>query len=135
MRQNLSQADVLRLLADPTPETRIELASKVSGDYGTEGLSEQERVIAGEVLKILVADVEVRVREALSSNLKEFPGLDHDIALSLANDVDTVALPMLQFSTVLADADLIEIVRRRAPTNRSQWPGAKRFPARWWTPW
>ena len=58
----------------------------------------------------MIKDAEVRVREALAQNLKENPDLPHDVALSLAQDVDQVALPILQFSDVLTDDDLIEII-------------------------
>ena len=60
-------------------------------------------------------DTEVRVREALSPNLKENPNVPHDIAVSLAKDVDSVSLPVLQFSEVLFDADLIQIVCSQDP--------------------
>ena len=45
--------------------------------------------------------------------------LPHDIALSLAHDVETVALPMIQYSEVLTDADLIEIVKSREESYQS----------------
>jgi uncharacterized protein (DUF2336 family) len=35
----------------------------------------------------------------------------HEVALSLAQDVDQVALPVLQFSEVLSDQDLTEIIK------------------------
>ena len=57
-------------------------------------------------------DAEVRVRQALSAQLKSCSELPHDVAVALANDVDSVALPMLKFSEVLSDADLLEIIGR-----------------------
>jgi len=59
----------------------------------------------------MVKDAEIRVREALSENLKENPYVPHEVALSLAQDVDQVALPVLQFSEVLSDQDLTEIIK------------------------
>jgi len=38
---------------------------------------------------------------------------------ALAEDVDSVALPMLQFSTVLTDDDLVEIVNKHGPTKQN----------------
>ncbi len=55
--------------------------------------------------------MELRVREALAAHLKNSPDLAHDVAVALARDVDSVSLPMLKFSEVLTDEDLIEIVR------------------------
>jgi uncharacterized protein (DUF2336 family) len=37
----------------------------------------------------------------------------HDVAISLARDVEQVAVPMLHYSLVLTDDDLVEIVRTR----------------------
>lgn len=66
----------------------------------------------------MVHDAEVRVREALSANLKSCPFLSHDIAKTLAADVEAVSLPVLQFSEVLTDEDLIEIVRTHGPSKQ-----------------
>ena len=71
--------------------------------------------MAEDIFRIMGKDTEVRVREALSQNLKENPNVPHDIAVSLAKDVDSVSLPVLQFSEVLFDADLIQIVRSQDP--------------------
>jgi uncharacterized protein (DUF2336 family) len=57
-----------------------------------------------------VKDVELSVRETLASHLKSSRDLPHDVALAMARDVDSVALPVLKFSEVLTDEDLIEIV-------------------------
>ena len=51
------------------------------------------------------------VRDALSENLKENPNVPHEVALSLAQDVDQVSLPVLQYSEILSDQDLTEVDR------------------------
>ena len=53
--------------------------------------------------------------ESLAETLKDSAFLPRDIAMSLANDIDQIALPVLQFSTVLTDQDLIDIVRSGSP--------------------
>ncbi len=53
----------------------------------------------------------MRVRAAMSANLKQTSDLPHDVALGLAKDVDSVSLPMLKFSEILTDDDLIELLR------------------------
>jgi uncharacterized protein (DUF2336 family) len=98
-------------MADPTPEARAETAAKIAGEYGTEALNDSERQLAEDIFRTMVKDAEVRVREALAAHLKACPDVPHDVALSLAQDVDSVSLPMLKFSEVLTDQDLIEIVR------------------------
>ena len=48
---------------------------------------------------------------ALSANLKDCAFLPHDIARTLADDVDSVSNPILAYSSVLDDDDLIEIIQ------------------------
>ena len=56
-------------------------------------------------------DAEERVRMALSANLKDCAFLPHDIARTLADDVDSVSNPILAYLSVLNDDDLIEIIQ------------------------
>ena len=72
MRQNLSQADVLRLLKDPSGENRKEAAVKIASTYSAEDLTPDERAIAEDILRAMAKDVETSVRIALSENLKEY---------------------------------------------------------------
>lgn len=114
VRQFLSTADVKRLIADPSPSVRADTSAKVADHFSDGALSDAERAIAEDIFRALAKDVEVRVREALSTHLKNSPDLPHDVALELARDVDSVALPMLKFSEVLTQSDLIEIVRENS---------------------
>lgn len=107
----LRRDDIHRLEADRSAEARIATATKVAGQFSTAVLGDGERRIAEDIVRGLMKDVEVRVREALAAQLKDYSGLPHDMALTLARDVESVSLPMLQFSDVLTDEDLIEIVR------------------------
>src|SRR3954471_24914785 len=107
----LTEADVPRLMASPSGDVRAETAEKLAVAFDVRRLSDKERELAEAIFRVMMKDVEVMVREALARNLKENPDLPKDVALSLAKDVESVALPMLQFSTVLSDSDLIEIVR------------------------
>ena len=106
---NLTTDDVARLLQDPSDENRAVTAQKVSANFGPT-LSDSERAIAEDIFKLMVDDAAVRVRAALSDSLKDNPEIPHDIALKLAHDVGEVALPMIEFSAVLDDGDLSELV-------------------------
>lgn len=108
--KKLTQEDVAKLLSDPSAEVRAVTAAKVAQDFNAEVLSDSERQIAQEIFNVMVKDAEVRVREALAVNLKDNPFLTHDLAMTLARDVDQVALPILQYSTILNDEDLLEII-------------------------
>ena len=110
-RSQLTREDVGRLLADTSSEARAETAAKIADDFRAGSLSDSERVIAEGIFRLMVRDAEVRVRAALALNLKESPLLPRDVARTLAADVDEVAMPILEFSSVLSDDDLIEIVR------------------------
>ena len=116
--KKLTKEDVSKLLSDPSAETRADMAAKIAGDFDANALSENERRLAEEIFHVMVKDAEVRVREALALNLKENTGVPHDVALSLARDVETVALPMLRFSEVLTDEDLIQIVASQSPAKQ-----------------
>ncbi len=113
MTENLTSSDIQSLLSNPTAENRAEAAIKVSDKFNTGNLSDNERQIAEDIFKIMVRDAEERVRAALSDSLKDNPDVPHDVAVSLANDVVGVAGPMLEFSEVLTDNDLKEIVKSR----------------------
>ena len=112
MAEKLTGSDVQKLLADPSGENRASAAHKIARQFGEGGLTDKERSIAEDIFSLMVKDVEMQVRAALSSNLKDVPGLSNDLAKTLASDLsDEVALPMLQYSNALTDADLVEIVR------------------------
>ena len=111
VRQHLSATDVKKLMVNPSAETRVETSAKIADQFTSGELTKSERKIAEDIFRVLLKDAEVRVREALSVHLKSSRDMPHDVAIALAKDVDSVALPMIKFSEVLTDEDLIEIVR------------------------
>lgn len=108
---HLTREDVNRLLQDPSAATRQRLAEGLARDVDSDHLSPEARAEAEDILRILARDVEVIVRASLAEILRSSPHLPYDVALKLANDVDQVAVPVLQFSEVLRDSDLIAIIR------------------------
>ncbi len=114
----LTREDVAKLMANPSGEMRAETTAKIAAQFDAQALSPSERRIAEDIFRTLVRDTEVLVREALATHLKSTQDLPHDVALALARDVDTVALPMLKFSEVLRDEDLIEILRGQEPAKQ-----------------
>jgi uncharacterized protein (DUF2336 family) len=111
MTKHLTQRDVERLLADPSPDMRAEMAVKVAAELGRRQLTESERQLAESIVRMMARDAALRVRQALAENLKSAPGLPRDVALTLARDVEAVALPILEASLVLTDEDLVDLVR------------------------
>ena len=114
----LSQDDVMRLLTDPSGTARAAAAAKIATDFDRGIMGPAERKVAEDIFRLMVRDAEVRVREALAQNLKRSRDVPHEVALALAKDTDSVAEPILKFSEVLTDNDLIEIVRTQSPTKQ-----------------
>jgi uncharacterized protein (DUF2336 family) len=112
----ITVADVDRLVTNRSAATRSYMAARVASLFRDGMLSPKERAIAEDVLRAFVEDAAVRVREAVSLNLKRCPFLPHDLAVTLAEDVDSVAVPFLEFSEVLTDEDLIRIVAEYGTT-------------------
>lgn len=115
MSSHLSKEDVQRLLQEPSSTVRAEVAGKLALDIDNPQLSESEMSLAHEVVRLMARDVEASVRSALSQNLRRAVRLPHDIAVQLANDIESVALPVLQDSEVLTDQDLIGIIAKGSP--------------------
>ena len=115
MQSILSQSDVAKLLAEPSPAVRAELAGKLAVEIENPNLSESETALAQDIVRLMAKDVEASVRQALSENLRGATRLPHDIAMKLANDIESVALPILEHSKILSDTDLVEIIRSGTP--------------------
>jgi uncharacterized protein (DUF2336 family) len=111
MASSLTQADVARLLAEPSAAVRAEVAAKLAGEIDNTQLTAAELEIAHDIVRAMAHDVGLAVRSALSHSLRNAARLPHDVAIRLANDLDAVALPILTESPVLTETDLVEIVQ------------------------
>jgi uncharacterized protein (DUF2336 family) len=110
MASSLTQADVARLLAEPSPAVRAEVADKLAREIDSAALTEAELQLAQDVVRLMAKDVELAVRQALSHSLRHAKHLPRDVALRLARDVEAVSLPILADSPVLVDTDLLEVI-------------------------
>ncbi len=103
-----------RLLADDAEtEVRAELAVKIARLMP--GLSREDNAhifaLTLETLDQLARDAVVRVRATLAEEIKTLTCIPRAIILRLAQDAETiVAAPILEYSPLLSDADLIEII-------------------------
>lgn len=118
MSSALTPDDVRRLLSDPSAEARTETAVKLARSYAPAALTAEEQRLAVDIMRLMARDAETQVRAALAENLKSNPDIPRDVALKLARDVDAVALPVLSFSSVLTDEDLVAILREGAETKQ-----------------
>ncbi|WP_411288456.1 DUF2336 domain-containing protein [Phenylobacterium sp.] len=117
-RTALTDEDIRTLVKGATPDERAAAAHKLCRSMERLPLSDEERVLASEILRIMAADAAELVRRALAVTLKASPLVPRDVALKLARDVETIALPMLSASPAFTDDDLAEIVRLGGPVRQ-----------------
>ncbi len=108
-RSALTETDIVTLVRGGSDDERAIAAHKLCRRIDA-GIDEEEREVASDVLRLMARDAAELVRRALSVTLKMSPALPRDVALMLAKDVDNVAAPILSFSPVFTDEDLVEIV-------------------------
>jgi uncharacterized protein (DUF2336 family) len=102
-----------RLLADDADdEVRVELARKIGRLLPDLTAEENKRLraLTIETLERLARDQLVRVRRILAEEIKLLDCVPRSVIKRLARDVESVAAPILEYSPLLSDADLIEIV-------------------------
>jgi uncharacterized protein (DUF2336 family) len=114
----LNQEDVDRLLHDSSSGTRVDMTNKIAGSYNGVGLSDQENIVAEQIFRLLLRDTELNVRVTLAQHLKDSTQIPRDIVKSLASDVEEVSLPILQFSQVLTDEDLSDLIQATEQVSR-----------------
>ncbi len=117
-RTALTEDDIRALVKGPTADERAIAAHKICRSIDRTDLTPEERTRAHEILRLMAADAAELVRRALAVTLKSSDNLPHDVALQLAHDVDSIALPVLAFSPVFTDQDLKEIVRLGEPVRQ-----------------
>ena len=100
--------DIARILDGKTSQERIAIATKLDAQLGAE--NEADRIAGEIILRRLAEDLSEYVRVAVAHALCTSPRLPRDVALRLALDVESVSLPVLEYSTVLRDIDLIGLV-------------------------
>lgn len=106
----LSKKDVEKLSHDLSVENKALTAQKVSAYYDGKDISEKGRKLAEDIFRIMVEDVQVKVREVLSESLKNCKSIPRDIVLKLINDQESVAVPFIKYYDNLTDEDLITII-------------------------
>ena len=102
-----------RLLADDRDsDVRSELARKIARllpDLSRE-VSEKVRALTFETLQCLADDQLPRVRQILAQEIKTLDSVPPHIIAQLARDVEIVSAPILEYSPLLSDSDLIDII-------------------------
>ena len=114
MDMRLSRHDIDRLLKDPTAETRREVLLRIIDQYTASGestLAQEDTETVEELFRTILKTADVSMRKLLALGVKQASHLPQDIARLLTADVAEIALPILQYSPVLSDAHLLEIIK------------------------
>jgi uncharacterized protein (DUF2336 family) len=117
-RAALTDDDIRTLVKGATPDERAVAAQKLCRSMNSQPLSDDDRVRAQDILRVMAQDAAELVRRALAVTLKNSPLVPRDVALRLARDVESIALPILSMSPVFTDHDLVEIVRLGGPVRQ-----------------
>ena len=107
--------DLIGLARDKSVEGRTRLV-QIVGDlfFDTDTvLRDAERNIMTDILRQLIHDVEMKVRQQLAMRMADENDAPRELVSALANDQIEVAHPILTQSTILQDMELIEIVQHR----------------------
>ncbi|WP_299437839.1 DUF2336 domain-containing protein [uncultured Rhodospira sp.] len=116
----LDAGNLLDLARQRSQESRESLASfmieLLDGQSGV--LSDSERSLTSDILRTIIFKVERSIRDRLVSVIADIEGCPYDLIWFLANEPIEIAYPILLRSTVLRDADLIELVQRKAIEHR-----------------
>lgn len=106
------QADVI-LSKDKEVQVRLALSEKLAELLPDLNPEQNEKVteMAYEILETLAVDQDKQVRMALANSVKSLGTVPKSIAVTLAEDPeDAVALPILEFSSLLDDHDLLGLI-------------------------
>lgn len=108
---NITREDIDLLVREPSPAMRQRICEKITNGYNSGLYTDGETRLANEIFRLLLKDTELKVRTMMAEALKNNMQVPHDVVWALANDRSEVAVPMLQFSHVLSEDDLVAIVR------------------------
>lgn len=103
-------SDYKRFKNEPSVESRAALVRRISHQFMSDEFNATEKEVAIDILDVLSYDVEKNIRYTIAYELRHCNTLPHDIALRLAHDIEEVSSPILEFSEVLTDNDLSEII-------------------------
>lgn len=110
------QANVI-LARDRDDDVRVKLAQKIGRLLPSLSASEKAHIrdLAIQVIEILADDQLPKVRAMLTETLKHVTDVPHPTILKLARDAESiVSVPILEYSPLLSDEDLLAIIESGA---------------------
>lgn len=128
MRPELTEGDIRRLVKGESPEDRAAVAHRLCRRIAQDVLTDEERRFARDIMAILANDMAELVRRTLAITLKNSPRLPRQLALMLAQDVESIAIPVLESSPSLTEEDLIEFALAMTASKQTAIAGRPRVP-------
>jgi uncharacterized protein (DUF2336 family) len=100
------------LAGDKVDDVRVELARKIGQLLPklSPDAARRMRSLTIETLECLARDTLPRVRQVLAEEIKTLDCVPSRIVKQMARDIESVAAPILEYSPLLSDHDLIEII-------------------------
>jgi uncharacterized protein (DUF2336 family) len=105
----LSEHDISRL-ANSSVEQRVKLTRQLVSAYHRDAAPPAYRQAAEEVFRLLMRDVSTDVRGTFAELVKSSASVPRDVVRTLASDVEPVSAPVLEFSGLLTDEDILEVI-------------------------
>ena len=106
----LNQDDIRALTQEPSAAIRSDICARLCDAYNSGEFSEREVLLAEEIIKLLAKDASHRVRQTLAQQICYNADVPREVILKLANDSEQIAEPILRYSSLLSDQDLIDII-------------------------
>ena len=107
----LSDSDLNLLIRSEIEEERATATHKLCRSMLRLEMSDEERAAAQKIITFLSRDVAELVRRALAISLRASDLMPREVALRLAGDAETIAIPLISNSPALSDDDLMALVR------------------------
>src|ERR1700722_4954978 len=104
-RSALTDADIRLLVKGAEPEERALVAHRLCRHIDRADLTDAGRAGAHDILGVMAGDAAEQVRRALAVTLKSSPLVPRDVANRLARDIESIAVPVLNYSPVFSDDD------------------------------
>lgn len=109
LRPELTEDDIRRLVKGESAEERASVAHRLCRRIARDPLNDDERRFARDIMTILANDMAELVRRTLAITLRNSPRLPRTVALKLAQDLESISIPILESSPSFTEEDLIEL--------------------------
>jgi hypothetical protein len=108
----LSDVDIEALLKSPK-DLKIDIIKKIGKYYTSRSFSDEQMEAAEKIISTIVKhESDNHVRQTMSESIKNSVDIPNEIVMHLAEDITIVAIPILEFSKVLTDENLVYIIQR-----------------------